>query len=177
MAGAIAIASANNEPDFVMAHDQTLDIPSIRRANKSAAAEFFGVSIPSIDGWLRRGCPYIQRGERGTQWVLDLLAIAEWRFSGTASSDDDPEQMRPKERLDWYRGTEARIRYMQSVGELIPAAEYEKALSGALKSVAMTLESLPDVLERDAGIDGNAVERCQIVIDRVREEIYQRITA
>ena len=61
------------------------------------------------------------------------------------------------------------------MGELIPAADYERALSGALKTVAVTLESLPDVLERDAGIDGAAVERAQAVIDRVREGLHRQL--
>jgi hypothetical protein len=41
----------------------------------------------------------------------------------------------------------------------------------------MTLESLPDVLERDAGISGAAVEACQRTIDRMREDLYLRLTA
>lgn len=88
----------------------------------------------------------------------------------------DPDQMTPKDRLDHFRAERERTKHMEEAGQLIRAADYERALSSALKIVAVTLESLPDVLERDAGIDGAAVERCQIVIDRVREDLYRQLT-
>jgi len=153
-------------------------IPKSRLANKAEAAEWFGVSIPSIDAWLRRGCPYVTRGERGTQWRLDLLDVAKWKFgASTEEQSEDPEKMSPKDRLDWYKGTRERTRHLEESGELVRAVDYEIALASALKTVAVTLESLPDVLERDAGIDGVAVERAQIVIDRVREDLHSRMSA
>lgn len=152
-------------------------VPERRKANKAEAAEWFGVSIPSIDAWLRRGCPYVQRGERGKQWVLDLLAVSEWRFSGaTESTEDDPEKMSPKDRLDWYRGARERTKHLEECGELMRASDFETALASAIKTIAVTLESLPDVMERDAGLDGAAVERCQIVVDRMREDLHKRLT-
>jgi hypothetical protein len=48
-------------------------------------------------------------------------------------------------------------------------------LASVLKVLATTIESLPDVLERDAGIAGLAVERCTSVCDRVREGLYKRL--
>jgi hypothetical protein len=64
---------------------------------------------------------------------------------------------------------------MQEIGELIPAADYESALAAALKTVASGLESLPDLLERDAALPGQAVERAIAVIDGLRDSIYQRL--
>ncbi|NCC41926.1 MAG: DUF1441 family protein, partial [Gammaproteobacteria bacterium] len=78
---------------------------------------------------------------------------------------DDPDKLPPKDRLDWYRGTRERTRHLQEIGELIPAADYEAALASALKAVAAGLESLPDLLERDAALSGAAVERAIVVID------------
>ena len=147
-----------------------------RQANKAELAEWFGVSVATVDAWLRRGAPYIQKGGPGKGWVLDLRYVAQWYYGKSAQdTEEDPDKLDPKNRLDWYRGTRERTRHLQEVGELIPAADYERALSGALKTVAVTLESLPDVLERDAGIDGAAVERAQAVIDRVREGLHRQL--
>lgn len=153
----------------------TKPVPERRKANKAEVAEFFDVSIPAVDGWCRRGCPYIQRGQRGTQWIFDLRAVAEWYYKGTDVQLDDPEKMTPKDRLDWYRGARERTKHMEECGELIKASDYERALSNVLKVVAVGLESLPDVLERDTGIDGAAVELCQQRIDTLREELYQNV--
>ena len=157
-------------------------IPDQRKANKIDAAAWFDVALPTIDAWIRRGCPVIQRGRQGTPWVIDLKEMHEWhlrqKWLGGAEDDGDstdPEKLSPKDRLDWYRGNRERKKDMQEAGELVPAARFEAELAAVLKAVAVTLESLPDVLERDAGIDGAAVERTQAVIDRVREDLYQKL--
>ena len=147
-----------------------------RQANKAELAEWFGVSVATVDAWLRRGAPYVQKCGPGKGWVLDLRDVAQWYYGKSAQdTEEDPDKLDPKSRLDWYRGTRERTRHLQEVGDLIPASEYERALSGALKTVAVTLESLPDVLERDAGIEGAAVERAQAVIDRVREGLHSQL--
>lgn len=149
----------------------------LRLANKRQAAEWFGISVQAVDGWISRGCPAVTRGSAGVAWVFDLRALAEWRYSSNATQDaaSDPESLSPKDRLDWYRGTRERTRHMQEIGELIPAAEYEAALASALKAVAAGLESLPDLLERDAALSGPAVERAINVIDGLRDTIYRRL--
>lgn len=108
---------------------------------------------------------------------MDLLSFAEWRFAGATDTGDDPEKLSPKDRLDWYRGTREKTRHLQEINELVTVAEYETALSGALKLVAMTLESLPDLLERDAQLSGPAVARTIEIIDAVREKIYKGLTS
>lgn len=151
-------------------------IPAERTGNKADLANWFGVSLTTADQWLRRGCPYLQRGERGKEWRFDYLAVAKWKYGVTdASPEDDPEKLPPKDRLDWYKGTRERTRHQQEIGELIPAADYERALSDSLKTVAVTLESLPDILERDAGLPGAAVEKAIAVIDALRERIYKAL--
>ena len=81
-----------------------------------------------------------------------------------------------KAKRETYRAQMEELRYRQAAKELIPAADFERAIADAFKVVAQTLESLPDVLERDAGIDGPAVERCQAVIDRLRDDLYRGLT-
>jgi len=101
-------------------------IPPERIGNKADVASWFGVSLTTVDQWLRRGCPYMQRGERGKQWQFDLLGVAKWKYGAPDDDkDDDPEQLSPKERLDWYRGETERVKLAQTKGELIPAAQYE----------------------------------------------------
>ena len=149
-------------------------VPEERIGNKADLANWFGVSLTTADQWLRRGCPYLQRGERGKEWRFDFLAVAKWKYGVTDSAtEEDPEKLPPKERLDWYRGTRERTRHQQEIGELIPAAQVESAMAGLIKPIATGLESLPDLLERDAGISGAAVEKAVAVIDAMRERMYK----
>jgi hypothetical protein len=110
--------------------------------------------------------------------VLDLREVAQWYYGGkTTDQEEDPEKLSPKDRLDWYRGAREKTKHLEEVGELMRAADYERALASALKATAVGLESLPDVLERDAGITGTAVATAQRVIDRLREDLHKRLTA
>ena len=74
-----------------------------------------------------------------------------------------------------YKAELAEMEYRQKAGELIPVALHERRMAAVLKVLAVTIESLPDVLERDAGITGLAVERAQMVCDRMRETMYKQL--
>lgn len=106
---------------------ETASIPISERliCNKAELAEAFGVSVAAVDHWLRRGCPHVQRGARGVAWKFNLIDVAQWRFKGAEDSNEDPEKMSPKERLDWYKGTRERVALERDNGALIPADEVE----------------------------------------------------
>lgn len=117
-------------------------LPAVRSANKAEAAEFFDVAITTIDSWLRRGCPYVQRGGRGVGWVFDLLAMAKWRYAPEEEQlEEDPEQMRPKERLEWYRGNRERDAHAKDQDQLIPFELEERIIGAAFAEVRASLLS------------------------------------
>lgn len=149
----------------------------LRLANKGQAARWFDVSPQALDGWLRRGCPAVTRGSAGVAWVFDLRALAEWRYGRQATPEGqiDPEMMTPKERLDHFKALRERTKHETEMGELIPAEQYRSALSASLKVVAVNLEGLPEILERDCHLDGATVERIIGVVDRIREDMYRHL--
>lgn len=152
-------------------------VPDRRKANKAETAEFFGVHPSAVDKWIRKGCPSLQAGAVNRAWVFDLLEVAKWRFGAVETSDDgfDPERASPKERKDWYDSEFRRRQLQERDRELIPAAEVEAGLAALVQQVVRTLDTLGDVLERDAGITGQAVERVQKVTDAARDELYRRV--
>lgn len=157
--------------------NSTARINGRRKANRAEVAEFFGVNLTTVDQWIRKDCPIVARGSRGIAWEFDLLAVARWRFSGMGAAPigDDPETLEPKARLDFYRGNRERTRHLEECGELMRVSDHQSQMASVLKILATTIESLPDVLERDAGITGEAVARCQLICDRVREGLYRRL--
>lgn len=50
-----------------------------RIVNRSGLSEVFGVSLPTIDEWVRRGCPVVERGGRGRQWQFNTARVRSWR--------------------------------------------------------------------------------------------------
>lgn len=154
-------------------------IPERRKANKAQVAEFFGVSLKTIDEWLLKGIPYIERGEKGAPWVFDLLKVAEWRLlprmAAEAQGEDEnfnPDALAPKDRLDWYRSESQKRTLQQQDRTLIPASEFERAAAALVKVSVNWAETLPDVLERDLGLSPEQVERAQLLVDRQRERLH-----
>lgn len=45
---------------------------------KRATADALDVSLPTVDRWIARGCPVLERGAKGKPWQLDLAAVVQW---------------------------------------------------------------------------------------------------
>jgi phage terminase Nu1 subunit (DNA packaging protein) len=118
-----------------------------RLANKAQVAEFFEVSVNAVDGWIRRGCPYVRRGDLRTPWVFDLLKVLEWRFTQPQLERcDDPEAMSPLDRRDWYEGERVREKIEELRANLISRDEFDAEKSRIQSAIAGCLDRLPDRL-------------------------------
>ena len=109
-------------------------------------------------------------------WVFDLLDVAKWRFVGdtsTQNEESDPDTLSPKERLDWYRGETEKRKLQKVDGELIEASAHERALADLLKLSIQWAETFPDVMEREAGLTPEQIERVQTAVDRQRERVHR----
>lgn len=57
-----------------------------RAVNRAELASLCGVSLPTVDTWVKRGCPFSERGSKGTEWKFDTAAVIGWRIE-TAITD------------------------------------------------------------------------------------------
>lgn len=153
-----------------------VNVPDIRRANKAQAAEFFGISLMTLDVWIRDGAPVAQKGAKRIPYVLDLRAIAEWRYTAKQSEGDvDPERLLPAERKQWYDGEMKRREIQVRDRELIPATEVEEVVATSYAAVSQTLLSLPDNLERRAGLTPEQAERAEEAIHETMNDLADRL--
>lgn len=162
-------------------------------ANKAECAEWFGISIPSFNGWIRRGCPFVQRGNKTTPWIFDVVQVYEWRFHGDKASkqetepenkEKDPELFPPKERKDWYEGEKARIACESDMidlcvkkGTVVFIEDYRNEMARVFKMVANGLEICPDKIERKLGLAPEIVIALQEEIDAIRSILHNELTA
>lgn len=56
-----------------------------RSVNRADLAGVCGVSLPTVDAWVGKGCPFLERGGRGREWAFDTAAVIEWRISRAVS--------------------------------------------------------------------------------------------
>ena len=86
---------------------------------------------------------------------------------------DDPEQMGPKDRLDWYRGESEKRKLQKTDGELVEASVYERHMADLLKVSVSWAETFTDVMEREAGLTTEQLERVQTAVDRQRDRLHK----
>lgn len=154
-------------------------VPESRRGNKNTLCEFFGVNLSTVDAWIRKDIPAIQRGRKGAPWVFDLRAVAEWYFSSpageTEDGETDPERMDPRDRKDWYDGEAKRRAIAKEAAELMTIEDYMEGQSMLLKEIAASLETLPDLLERRCNLKPDAIMLVREVLDGHRTEVANRM--
>lgn len=132
------------------------DVRRVRRATKAVAAEVCGVSLPTIEAWVRRGAPVISRGGDGKPWVIDCIELLRWRYTVDAPRRRpplEPEEMEPRDRLAWYQSEVFRKRLEDMLASLVPAEEAREATVALMKTVEAHLATLSDRLREEAGDD------------------------
>jgi len=149
---------------------------SVRMGSKAGCAEFFDVSLPTVEAWIRRGMPVVQKGAKGVAWVIDLMAAAQWRFAGPTDSEVDPDSMTPTDRKAWYEGETKRRDLQIRDGELIPAADVERVVATAFAAIASDIRAIPDNLERKYGIDGAVAESVEALLYEAMDAMADRLS-
>ena len=143
--------------------------PAFRLANKLQVSEFFDVSVKTVDLWVRRGCPFIQRGDLRTPWIFDLLTVSEWRYAPpTRVRVDDPEKLKPRDRRDWYEGEKVREKIEETLANLVPRDEFDAEKSRIQSVLTECLERLPGRLESACELPPAATAALRDLIDRER---------
>ncbi|OAT46998.1 DUF1441 family protein [Providencia heimbachae] len=85
------------------------------------------------------------------------------------------EEMLPQDRKAWYQSERERLKFEQETGELILASDVAREFASLAKAVVQTLETLPDILERDCALAPSAVSRVQSIIDDLRDQVAERV--
>lgn len=84
----------------------------------------------------------------------------------------DPDKLKPFERQAHYKAELQKLQLETERREVIPAIEVEQEQARILRIVALMLDTLPDVLERDCGLAVAIVARIEKVLDKVRESLF-----
>ncbi len=85
--------------------------------------------------------------------------------------DLDVNQMTPAERRAHWQAENERLKYEAARRFLIPAEECAREFRAIARGTIMTLETLPDILERDCALSNQAVTRMVEVIDKFRDHL------
>jgi hypothetical protein len=97
-------------------------------------------------------------------------------FTPALTSGVDPRDLAPTLRDAWYRSESRRLAVETTAAQLIPAEEVRREFADFAKSLVQFLVTLPDHLERDAGLSPEQVDAMHEAIDTQREALAAVLT-
>lgn len=103
-----------------------------QKVNRSQLADVFGISLPTVDAWVRAGCPFDQRGGAGKEWAFDTADVARWREKRAAEEAaggdlDDEAALKKRKLLAEVRVSE--LEALRAMGEVAPVADMQRAIT------------------------------------------------
>lgn len=105
--------------------------------------------------------------------VLDILTTLLTRAPD--ASEMEVDKLLPADRKAWFQSERERLKFEQETAQLIPASDVRREFSLLTKAVVQVLETLPDILERDCGLQPAAVSRVQEIIDDLRDQMAHKV--
>ena len=114
---------------------------------------------------------------RGAPGYIPKNALPHVFAANVPAADDDEEfdfeKLPAKERLDWVKSEHELMKLKERAGELIPVEDVREEFSDMVKMMVTYLETLPDILERDAGLTPQQVEHVVKSSDKLRQQMYE----
>lgn len=98
--------------------------------NRSDIARHMGVSLPTIDRWVKEGMPVVERGGRGVQWLFDLPDVIRWwgdRRAKDAAGDVPDDLAEIEKRTAKAKMLQAELALARDRGEVAPIRDFERA--------------------------------------------------
>jgi len=135
-------------------------------------AREFGIARETVQKRLR-DANINPAGERRGFSVYSVGQAAKAILLPTAPNGafiNDPDKMTPKERSDWYRAENDRLKFERESGTAIHADDSREQMAIIAKTGLQVLETLPDILERDYQLDPEIISSIENKIDALREQ-------
>lgn len=117
-----------------------------QEVNRTGLAEVFGVSLPTVDAWVRGGCPALQRAGKGQQWVFDTAAVAKWlrdRAVQDATGDTQQDADEIERRTKRAKMLAAELELAKARSEVAPVREFERVQAARWAMVRANCLNIP----------------------------------
>lgn len=143
--------------------------------NITRLADAFGLHRDTVRKRLKES-GVVPAGARNGANVYALKDAGPALFSESRpGTTADPNDYHPTERKDWFQSEVLRVKLEKDLRLLVPVEEAHREMSRLAKAVASGLDSLADILERDAGLTPETIELVEKSTDALREMMYQSI--
>jgi len=98
---------------------------------RAEVAAHYGISLPTVDSWMRAGCPYTKRGSRGKAYGFRLADVEAWHYERSALKEYRAEFGQPLDR--WPQTSAEEKTFLKGIiHRLLPFVD-EKRLHKTIK--------------------------------------------
>jgi phage terminase Nu1 subunit (DNA packaging protein) len=115
------------------------------KLNRSGLAEHMGVSLPTIDRWVKDGMPVVQRGARGIEWSFDLADVISWyarrQAEAAGGAVDDLKEI--EKRTARAKMEQAELQLAQARALVAPIREFERAQAAVFAAIRANVMNVP----------------------------------
>ncbi len=117
-----------------------------KQVNRGGIADLLGVSATTVDAWVRAGCPVVQRGSRGIEWVFNTADVARWLRDKAVEQAAGTETLDEKELKIRKLAAEAKLLELElaKAQELVaPLEQVERMVQRAFAEVRAGIRNVP----------------------------------
>lgn len=113
---------------------------------KREIAQIFGVAETTVNEWVRRGCPVMQRGGKGVAWQVNTADVSEWlkkRAVEDIAGDTLADESELKRRKLAADTAKAELELAKVKAEVVPLSQLERALANTFAEVKTNVRNVP----------------------------------
>ena len=105
-----------------------------------------GVSLPTVDRWVRDGMPVKQRGTKGVPWEFVLSDVVAWwgdrqRQAAAGAAPTDAEGAKLRKLI--AEAERAELELAKEKGEVAPVRDFERAQARAMAVIRQNILNVP----------------------------------
>ncbi|GEP09822.1 terminase small subunit [Methylobacterium gnaphalii] len=160
-----------------------------RPINRGDLASLCGVSLPTVDSWVEKGCPYVERGSKGVEWKFDSAAVIDWRIQraveNAVSGAGEESTKGKREEADTRRAVANAIVAEISADEALKAvvsrhdvvadmATFCQVLKTGLSNMASKVAARATTMTNASEIEAMAQSEMNRAFTAARDDIAQR---
>lgn len=114
--------------------------------NKTELCAIMGVTPPTVDGWVRNGCPIKQKGARGVAATFNTSDVMKWlqaRAREEASGDAAVDERELKRRKLAAETAKAELELAKARGDVAPVREFERTTAALMAAIRANVMNVP----------------------------------
>lgn len=102
-------------------------------------------------------------------------AIVAAEYGGVTGPVINPEMLGPKDRNDYWRSENEKLKFERDSKLVIDKPDHEEAVAELGKIFLLAAETIPDLMERRCRLTAEQLETVESAINEVREQLAEKL--